>query len=86
HARWRQREIENLERIPAYLRPTRLARLRAQHLGFLDRSTRTVEEINKKINLYNLSVPVVSAQIFPLNPDKVLGPAKVEIPSPAPNP
>lgn len=86
HVRWLHGEIENLGRIPAYLRPTRLARLRAQHLGFLDRSTRTIDEINKKINLYNLSVPVVSAQIFPLNPDKVLGPAKVEIPSPAPNP
>jgi len=83
HARWLQGEIDNLPRIPAYLRPSRLARLRAQHASFWERSTRAVEEINKKINVYNLSVPVVSAQIFPLNPEKVLAPAKIEFPSEA---
>lgn len=81
HARWLRGEIENLERVPTYLRPTRLARLRAQHASFLDRSMRAIEDINKKINVYNLSVPGIVAQIFPLNPEKVLSPARIEIPS-----
>lgn len=55
--------LRRLPRMPAYLRPSRTARLRATHDEFVERFARSVDSLNRKIDIYNLSVPVISLQV-----------------------
>jgi len=80
HATWLRGELDRINRIPAYLRSSRRARLQAEHVKFVETMTSALEEVNERISMYNLSVPVVSGQIFPLDPQKFLARARVEFP------
>jgi hypothetical protein len=55
--------LQRIPRIPAYLRPSRTSRLRAGHEEFVARFIRSVASLNRKIDIYNLTVPVVSLQV-----------------------
>lgn len=72
HRAWIQGEMTRSQDIPAYLRPSRQARLRSTHDQFINEVSRQIESINRKITLYNLSVPVISAQILPLSRERLL--------------
>jgi hypothetical protein len=60
---WIQTYVTRLARMPAYLRPSRWARLRASHDDFLTRFGRSVDSLNRKIDIHNLKVPVVTLQV-----------------------
>jgi hypothetical protein len=55
--------VQRIPRIPAYLRPSRTSRLRDGHEEFVARFIRSVDNLNRKIDIYNLTVPVVSLQV-----------------------
>lgn len=72
HRAWAQGEALRYREIPPYLRSSRQSRLRATHATFTEEISRLIESINRKITIYNLSVPVISAQILPLDRERIL--------------
>jgi hypothetical protein len=65
--------LERIPKMPAYLRPSRLARLRASHQEYVERFVRSVDNLNRKIDVYNLTVPVVSLQVARFDGEYALG-------------
>ncbi len=53
----------NLARMPAFLRPSRLEKLRSEHALFVDCFTRSATSLNRRIDDYNLSVPSQQVQV-----------------------
>jgi hypothetical protein len=60
---WIRSYLTRLARMPAYLRPSRWARLNASHQDFLARFGRSIDSLNRKIDIYNLKAPVMTLQV-----------------------
>ncbi len=82
HLTYLQAAQRNLERIPAYLRPSRRARLQSEHAAFVARFSRAVDALNSRIDTYNLTVPVVSLQVWRVNRQRYLGKLAEALPEP----
>ncbi len=72
HLRRVESMVRNIGRMPAYLRPSRRSRLQEEHADFLSRFGRSVDGLNVKIDIYNLSVPSVTLQIPRFDPSSAL--------------
>jgi hypothetical protein len=53
----------NLGRMPSFLRPSRIEKLQGEHTSFVERFEREANALNRKIDIYNLSVPSVAVQV-----------------------
>jgi DnaJ family protein C protein 28 len=67
HAARIQAGVARLSRAPAYLRPTRRAALRREHDRFVQRYRASIEELNRRIDDFNLGVPISSLQLPRIN-------------------
>jgi hypothetical protein len=67
-----QSTLQHIRQIPSYLRASRWAKLQAQHTHFLTECEAAIDALNKKIDDFNLGVPVVSLQIYRMNRQKLL--------------
>ncbi len=59
--------LQNLHRLPPYLRAARWQRTEAEHRDFVASYGAMIDEVNRKIDDFNLSVPVVSLQVARIN-------------------
>ena len=62
----------NLERMPRYLRPSRLERLQTEQERFIERQGVAIDALNRKIDIHNLSVPIATLQIDRVDKPAVL--------------
>jgi Domain of unknown function (DUF1992) len=53
----------NLGRMPAYLQPSRIEKLKAEHSSFVEFFSRSATSLNRRIDGYNLSVPSTQVQV-----------------------
>jgi hypothetical protein len=72
--------VQRIPRIPAYLRSSRTSRLREGHEEFVERFIRSVGNLNRKIDIYNLTVPVVSLQVARYDGERALERLRSAIP------
>ncbi len=64
--------LQCLSRLPPYLRAARWQRARAEHREFMASYGAMIDEVNRKIDDFNLSVPVVSLQVTRVNRQRAL--------------
>lgn len=64
--------VARIRRLPAYLRSSRWRQLHERHARFLRQHGAQIDELNRKILDFNISVPVVSLQVVPVNRDRRL--------------
>jgi DnaJ homolog subfamily C member 28 len=62
HATRLRRAADEIRRLPAYLQHARWAALRKQHGAFRERQAELIDTVNRRIDGYNLAVPVLSLQ------------------------
>jgi hypothetical protein len=65
--------LQRMPKIPAYLRPSRKERLRARHDAFVERFVLSVDNLNRKIDVYNLTVPVIALHVARYDRERALG-------------
>lgn len=67
HAATVRSSRESIRRAPAYLRANRWEQLKARHEQFLVAHAEAIDALNKRIDDFNLSVPVVPLQLRRVN-------------------
>lgn len=73
--------LGNIQHLPAYRRAQRLARVKTQHQEAVARHANTIDELNRKIDDFNLSVPVESLQLRRVNRPAALAALEAALPS-----
>src|SRR5262249_4954884 len=73
--------LQRIPRMPAYLRPSRLARLQASHDEFVERFARSVDNLNRKVDVYNLTVPVITLQVDRYDGERALAQLRDVLPA-----
>lgn len=80
HASRLRSSAAGIRRFPPYLQPNRFAQLNSLHQQFLVEHARLVTDLNRKIDDFNLSVPVTSLQLRRVNSRSSLAPVEAVLP------